>query len=141
MATEPLQHLTDQSAGVGTWILKVAMEPQELADPFKNRKNECAEGRKLECVLVSEDSTQYCQGLYKRSGKEPKATQDFESAKRKFQKGTIWKVSKVSLAKQRQKYLGCSCKVVIDMNTYRGARSPEGDMIAIARKPSFANDV
>ena len=117
MATEPLQHLTDQSAGVCSWILKVAMEPQEVTYPFKNQKNERVEGRKLECLLVSEDSTQYCQGLYKRSGREPKATQDFESAKRKFQKGTIWKVSKVSLAKQPQKYLGCSCKVVIDMNT------------------------
>ena len=29
----------------------------------------------------------------------------------------MWKVSKVSLAKQDSKYLGCSCKVLIDMNT------------------------
>ena len=29
----------------------------------------------------------------------------------------MWKVSKVSLAKQNSKCLGCSCKVVIDMNT------------------------
>ena len=36
--------------------------------------------------------------------------------KQKFQKGTIWKISKVSLAKQAKKYLGCSCKIVIDMN-------------------------
>ena len=50
-------------------------------------------------------------------GKEPKATKDIEAAKRKFLKGTIWKVSKVSLAKQNPKYMGCSCKTSIDMNT------------------------
>ena len=29
----------------------------------------------------------------------------------------MWKVSKVSLAKQNSKHFGCSCKVLIDMNT------------------------
>ena len=74
-------------------------------------------GRKLEYVLVSEDGTQYCEGVYKRIGKEPNATENFELAKKKFNRGTVWKVSKVSLARQNSKYLGCSCKVLIDMNT------------------------
>jgi len=115
MATLPLQHLTEQSAGVGAWMLKVAMEPQEISYTW-TQGGQNKTGRKLEFVLVSEDSTKYCQGLIKRWGKEPTATQNFDAAKRKFQKGTAWKVSKVSLVKQVQKYLGCSCKIVIDMN-------------------------
>ena len=52
-----------------------------------------------------------------RIGKEPNATENFERAKKKFKRGIVWKVSKVSLAKQNSKHLGCSCKVLIDMNT------------------------
>ena len=96
-------------------MLKVVMEPQQI-DYTWSKGGKTNTGRKLEFVLVSEDSTKYCQGLYKRMGKEPKASQDVDAAKRKFQKGTVWKVSKVSFAKQSQKYLGCSCKIVIDMN-------------------------
>ena len=116
MTTEPLHHLTEQSAGVGTWMVKVAMEPCDLTYSW-TKNNKTNNGRKLEFVLVSDDATKYCQGLYQRRGKEPKATEDFEAAKRKFHKGTIWKVSKVSLAKQNPKYMGCSCKISIDMNT------------------------
>ena len=84
-------------------MLKVAMEPCDLTHTW-TKNNKTNSGRKLEFVLVSEDSTKYCQGLYMRRGKEPKATEDIEAAKRKFLKGTIWKVSKVSLAKQHPKY-------------------------------------
>jgi len=34
----------------------------------------------------------------------------------KFKRNSVWKVSKISLAKSNAKYLGCSHKVVIDMN-------------------------
>ena len=116
MTTEPLHHLTEQSAGVGTWMVKVAMETCEVTCSW-TKANRTNTGRKLEFVLVSADATKYCQGVYQRRGKEPKATQDSEATKRKFLKGTIWKVSKVSLAKQHPKYMGCSCKTSIDMNT------------------------
>ena len=116
MTTEPLHHLTEQSAGVGTWMLKVAMEPCDHSYSW-NKANKTNNGRKLEFVLVSDDATKYCQGVYQRRGKEPKATEDIEAAKKKFLKGTIWKVSKVSLARQSPKYIGCSCKTTIDMNT------------------------
>ena len=115
MAAEPLQHLTEQSAGVCTWMLRIAQEPRDTEYSWK-KNGKANTGRKLEFVLVSEDSTQYCVGLYKRSGKEPKASQDLQAAKERFLKDTIWQVSKVALAKQAPKYLGCSCKVVIDMN-------------------------
>jgi len=92
------------------------MPPREVTYNWsKNGKS--GEGKKLLLLLVSEDATQYCEGSYRRIGKEPKATDDFKKAKDKFKQGTIWRVSKVSLMKQNTKYLGCSCKVVIDMNT------------------------
>ena len=74
-------------------------------------------GKKFECLLVSEDSTQYCLGLFKRKGKEPGATQNFNAAVAKFTKGSIWKVSKITLANTDRKYLGCSHKVAIDLNS------------------------
>ena len=97
-------------------MLKVVDEPQDSEYKW-TKGNHSGTGRKLECILVSEDATQYCQGIYKKFGKEPKATESFQKAVAKYTKGTIWKVSKVSLATQNPKYLGCSCKVVIDMNT------------------------
>ena len=115
MDTEPLQHLTEQSAGVGKWMLKVVHEPREI-DYTWSKGSVSGTGRKLEYNLVSDDSSQYCEGIYKKVGKEPNATKNFEQAKNKFSRGTVWEVSKVSLAKQNPKYLGCSCKVLIDMN-------------------------
>ena len=115
MEAEPLQNLTEQSAGVGRWLLTCTMPPQEVTYTW-NKGGRSGEGRKLQYQLVSEDGTQYCEGSYTRRGKEPKATELFDAAKNKFKKGTTWAVSKVTLTKQNTKYLGCSCKVVIDMN-------------------------
>ena len=54
MTTEPLHHLTEQSAGVGAWMLKVAMEPCDLTYTW-TKNNKTNNGRKLEFVLVSEE--------------------------------------------------------------------------------------
>ena len=116
MDAEPLQNLTEQSGGVGRWLVTVVMPPREVIYTW-NMGGKSGQGKRLEYLLVSEDGAQYCEGSYKRIGKEPKATDDYNKAKQKFKKGTIWTVSKVSLTKQNTQYLGCSCKVVIDMNT------------------------
>ena len=97
-------------------MLKLVNEPLETEYKW-NTGDLSGTGRKLEYMLASPDSTQYCEGIFKKMGKEPKATQKFDEAKKRFQKGTIWKVSKVSLAKQNPKYQGSSCKALIDMNT------------------------
>ena len=68
MDTEPLQHLTEQSAGVINLMLKVDSEPRESEYKW-NKGSASGTGRKLEYVLVSEDGTQYCEGIYKRIGK------------------------------------------------------------------------
>ena len=90
MDAEPLQNLTEQSAGVGSWLVTCAMPPQEVTYTW-NKGGRSGEGRKLQFLLVSQDGTQYCEGCYKRMGKEPKATEQFSAAKTKFNKGTIWK--------------------------------------------------
>ena len=66
---------------------------------------------------MSEDQSQYCEGLYRRIGKERQATQNYQQMKMKFKQGTMWKISKVWFVNQNRKYLGCSCKFIIDMNT------------------------
>ena len=116
MDAEPLQNFTEQSGGVGRWLVPCVMPPREVTYNW-SKHGKSGEGKQLLLLLVSEDATQYCEGSYRRIGKEPKATDDFKKAKDKFKQGTIWRVSKVSLMKQNTKYLGCSCKVVIDMNT------------------------
>ena len=99
MDTEPLQNLTEQSAGVGSWMLKVVNEPRDSTYEWNTEKRS-GTGRKLEYLLLSEEASQYCEGVYKRMGKEPKATENLEQAKKKFQRGTVWKVSKVCFANQ-----------------------------------------
>ena len=126
MDTQPLQHLTEQSACVINLMLKVESEPRE-SEYLWNKGGASGTGRKLEYVLVSEDCTQYCEGICKRTGKEPKATENFELAKKKFSRGTVWKVSKVSLARQNSKYLGCSCKVHRHEHVYFPAGATEHD--------------
>ena len=116
MATEPLRALTEQSAGVGAWLVRVATEPEDSLYTWQ-KQGRYGKGRKFELLLVSQDSEEYCKGTFKRMGKETKATQDFNAAKQTFKKMTTWKMRKVSLAKQDLEYLGTSCKVVIDMNT------------------------
>ena len=117
MATEPLQNLTEQSAGVGTWLLSVANEPRPVEYTWKKKPGQMVTGKKFECLLVSEDSTEYCLGVYKRKSKEPVATREFKAAAERFKKVSVWKVNKISLVKTDSKYLGCSHKVVIDLNT------------------------
>ena len=94
MEAEPLQNLTEQSAGVGRWLLTCTMAPQDIKYNW-NKGGRSGEGRKLQWQLVSEDGTQYCEGSYTRRGKEPKATELFDAAKNKFKKCTTWAVSKV----------------------------------------------
>ena len=83
MDTEPLQHLTEQSAGICKWMLQVVGEPRDTEYTW-NKAGASGKGRKLECVLVSEDETQYCEGVIRKFGKEPQATEKFEDAEKKY---------------------------------------------------------
>ena len=112
---QSLAELTTQSAKIGQWTLRVCGEPYEHEYKFRQRGIDI-NGKVLHCRLVSEDSSQYCIGKFKRKGKEPDASALFASAKQKFKDQSIWKVSKVSLTNDKALYNGAPIKVVIDMN-------------------------
>ena len=104
MQVEPLPNLTEQSARVGMWQLSVATAPR--SEEYKWTKgNANGTGKKFECVLVSEDSTQYCLGLFRKRGQEHGATTAFNAAAAKFKKGSTWKVNKITLANTEPKFL------------------------------------
>ena len=79
MDTEPLGNLTEQSARVGAWLLSVVTAPRTEEYQW-SRGNTTSSGKKFECLLVSEDSTEYCLGLFRKRGKEPGATKEFTAA-------------------------------------------------------------
>ena len=64
------------------------------------RESTTSSGKKLEVLLVSQDSTQYCLGQFTRKGKEPAATKAFNEATDRFKNGSVWRVDKISLAKK-----------------------------------------
>lgn len=101
MATEPLQHLTEQSAGIGAWMLQVTGDPKDTEYTW-NKNGKSGKGRKLEIILVSEESSEYCLGVYRRLGKEPKATQDFEASKKSTSKEVSGKCLRCLLRKRTQ---------------------------------------
>ena len=104
MATEPLGNLTDQSARVGTWLLSVATVPR--TEEYKwTRGNITNTGKTFECLLVSEDSTEYGMGVFRNRCKEPSATKDIIAGLAKLIQSNTWKVSNITLAKPAAKYL------------------------------------
>ena len=90
MDAEPLQNLTEQSGGVGCWLVTVVMPPREVIYTW-NKGGKSGPGKTSEYLLVSEDDAQYCEGRYMRKEKEPKATVDYNKAKQDFKKVTIWR--------------------------------------------------
>ena len=114
---EPLPNLSEQSARIGTWLLSVATHPRVEEYTYgKGTGKGKGKGKKFECLLVSDDSDAYCLGQFRKKGKEPAATNEFQATMEQFKRNSVWKVTKISLAKSNAKYLGCSHKVVIDIN-------------------------
>ena len=82
MSAEPLQNLTEQSGGIGRWQLTVVMPSREHTYSW-SKGGKSGEGKRLQFLLVSEDGAYYCEGSYRRIGKEPKATEDYNKVKQK----------------------------------------------------------
>ena len=80
MEAEPLQNLTEQSGGVGCWLVTVVMPPREVTYNW-SKGGKSGTGKRLQYLLVSEDGAQYCEGSYKRCGREPTATAEFNTIK------------------------------------------------------------
>ena len=115
MQVEPLPNLTEQSPRVGTWQPSVATAPRSEEYNWI-KPGASGAGKQFERLLVSEDSTEYCVGQFRKKGKEPAATKEFNAAFAKFSKSSTWMVNKVTLAKTDSKHFGCSHKLAIDLN-------------------------
>ena len=95
-----LYELTPQSAKVGAWIVKIAEEPKEWEYNY-NWGGKTNKGRRLEVMMVSPKAEWYCIGICVRRGDNPKSNADFVAMVKKFKKGSIWRMTKVSLSKEK----------------------------------------
>ena len=57
------------------------------------------QGCKVECLLMSPDSTEYCRGVIK-AVKGDKA--ELKRQQDKFGNGTVWTIAKVAMAKEKK---------------------------------------
>ena len=77
-------------------------------------------GHKLECLLVAADGT-YCPGvikaLYRRTtdGGSADPLVELKTQMQKFSDGTIWRMTKVTLAAEKGEYIGSPLKKSIDV--------------------------
>ena len=113
-----LHELNSKSAGIGAWMVKVhGMQYIEYEYTWNQKPQK---GQKLECFLVASDGT-YCQGTIKslsrsrlgNGGSDPVA--ELRQMMKKFADGTIWKMTKVSLANEKVEYIGSPVKICIDL--------------------------
>jgi len=114
----PLHELNPKSAGVGAWVLKVYNMRLIIYDYIW--QNQSKRGHKLECMLVAADGT-YCQGVIKTAynrgkgggGADPAA--ELKQMQAKFQNGTVWKMTKVTLTDEKSAFISSALKKCIDL--------------------------
>ena len=98
MASEAkLSELNAKSAQIGRWTVRVhgcRLIEYEYAWQGKPKQ-----GCKVECLLMSSDSTEYCRGVIK-AVKGDKA--ELKRQQDKFGNGTVWTIAKVAMAKRKQ---------------------------------------
>ena len=111
----PLPELIGGSAGFGCWTLKICGPPKDRDYTYQRDGRERT-GKAFTVLLLSPDTTQYCYGKFVRRGREPRATSDYTKAKERFQDGTVWRLNKVALTKDKPLYIGSPVKAVIDLN-------------------------
>lgn len=139
----PLHELNPKSAGVGAWVLKV--HNMRLISYEFIRQNQSKRGQKLECMLVAADGT-YCQGVIKTSynngkgggGVDPAA--ELKQMQTKFQSGTVWKMSKVTLADEKSTFISSALKKCIDMRKTKCTGILQGS-VKMAPAPAAEEDL
>ena len=117
MATDSFQlhELNAKSGPVGTWILKVYN--MRMITYEYNRGGQPRQGQKLECMFVSKDGV-YCQGVIKSVYKTAKTSGPLDPAaelrqmQERFQNGTMWKMTKVTLADEKSQFISSALKNV-----------------------------
>ena len=116
VAMEPLQNLTPQSAAVGEWLITAVTDPMEI-DYKWQRNGKTGWSKKLTMLFASQDSSIYCTAVYRKSGAEPSASNDFKAMKANMKKGLVWKISKVGFINDNSQYIASPVKFIIDMKT------------------------
>ena len=108
-----LRELTQTTCGIGTWLLRVIRSiVVEYTYTWQGKERN---GKKFECILLSEDSSSYCMGVIKRTGNGSAAEQIFKSSVMKFQENSIWNMSRVTLAADKPQFISSPIKHVIDL--------------------------
>ena len=127
-----LAELTPSNCGIGTWILRV-VQPRVIEYVY-SWQGQQRQGKKAEYILLSEDSNDYCMGIVKCSGSSVAAQQNFKAHVEKFQTGTIWSMSRITLSSEKAEYVGSPVKVVIDLTKTK--LSPVLESAAFPRMPT-----
>ena len=100
------EELNDKSSGIGAWVLKI--HGMRWIEYEYTRQNSVQKGRKLQCRLVAQ-SCPYCHGvikaLYSRSGGVDPAA-ELKTLMDKFKDGSIFKLTKVTLADDKAEFIG-----------------------------------
>ena len=112
---QSLKELTQQSAGIGMWLLQVAEAPRDWEYTYTFNGHKCT-GRRFEAILVSPDASVYCIGAFRRKQDNAAGNKKFADALSMFQHGTVWEASKISLAKEKPCFISSPLKLMIDLN-------------------------
>ena len=136
----PLRELNAKSAGIGTWVLMVhGVRRIEYEYLWQNKPRK---GQKLECLLVATDGS-YCQGVVKaqaRSGGGVDPAVELKQMKEKFQDGTIWSMTKVTLADEKSTFIGAPLKICVDMRKTKCGAMLQGS-VAMPVAPALEEEL
>ena len=109
-AETSLFELNDKSGTIASWTVKVHGVTWEDYDYVWQGTPK--KGAKVVCNLLSSRSDEYCAGTI-RMQKNDK--EELQRQKQKFADGTVWKLSKVTLAKEKREWIAASAKICIDL--------------------------
>ena len=148
MESLDLSELNAKSAGIGTWVMQV--HGMRHVHYEYNWQGKPQKGQKLECLLMTSDGN-YCQGVVRalppRAGGEDPGS-ELKKLLQKFTNGSVWRMTKVTIAKEKKEYMGSPCKVCVDIRKTRTdpvlrgtvrmppAPAPEEDLKTIVSLPS-----
>ena len=106
-----LAEIVNQEAGLSTAIeLKVVRNKRVTYTYTHNGEQKQTE--KLEIELQSKDPEQYCLGIAKRKGKD--AT-ELKKLQDRWQTGTTWKFTSITLQNEKPAYIHTACRIAIDL--------------------------
>ena len=128
----PLTELiSDETGAAGTWDLKVF--ENTIKDYQYTWGGKEQTGRKLVILLLSLDADQYCIGVARAA----KSGESIEALRTRFQTGTEWKFSKVTLVtSEKAQYLHTACRIAINLRSSRAAELMKSIRFPIAPEPA-----